>query len=78
MSTDAPPVVRLPLAARSWCLAGALALSIGASGALGQTLASKAKESGCVDKPKVVAGSTYRCTTSSGFPAYFNVPDVVV
>jgi len=40
-----------------------------------QTLASKAKESGCVDTPRVVEGSTYRCTTSSGAAAYFNVPD---
>ena len=40
-----------------------------------QTLASKAKESGCVDAPKVVEGATYRCTTASGAAAYFNVPN---
>lgn len=28
-----------------------------------------------MDAPRVVEGSTYRCTTSSGASAYFNVPD---
>jgi hypothetical protein len=48
---------------------GALAGTAGA-----QTLSSKAKESGCVDPPRVVEGSTYRCTTGTGAAAYFNVP----
>jgi hypothetical protein len=48
---------------------GAVVVSAGA-----QTLSEKARESGCVDKPKVVEGSTYRCSTSSGAAAYFNVP----
>jgi hypothetical protein len=77
MSTDAPPAVRSRHAARSWCLAWVLALSIGAGAACGQSLTAKSKESGCVDKPKVVVGSTYRCTTSSGAAAYFNVPEAV-
>ncbi len=50
-------------------VAGALAAETGA-----QTLSAKAKESGCVDAPKVVEGATYRCTTSSGAAAYFNLP----
>jgi hypothetical protein len=39
------------------------------------TLADKAKESGCINKPAVVEGETYRCMTKSG-AAYFNVPGV--
>ena len=59
--------------ARCWCLAGTLALAFGAADA--QNLSTKTKESGCIDKPKVVVGATYRCTTSSGAAAYFNVPE---
>ena len=73
MSTHALPVARRKHVARSWCLAGALALGFGAAGA--QNLGTKTKESGCIDKPKVVVGATYRCTTSSGAAAYFNVPE---
>jgi hypothetical protein len=73
MSTDALPVVRRKTVARSWCLACALALGFGAADA--QNLGTKTKESGCIDKPKVVVGATYRCTTSSGAAAYFNVPE---
>ena len=43
--------------------------------AAAQTLGAKAKESGCVDTPRVVEGSTYRCGTASGAAAYFNVPN---
>lgn len=43
--------------------------------AVAQTLGAKAKESGCIDTPRVVEGSTYRCATASGAAAYFNVPD---
>ncbi|HEV3241180.1 MAG TPA: hypothetical protein VG429_12350 [Casimicrobiaceae bacterium] len=39
------------------------------------TLAEKAKETGCINKPAVVEGETYRCMTKSG-AAYFNVPGV--
>ena len=38
------------------------------------TVAEKAKESGCSNKPVYVAGETYRCMNESGFMAYFNVP----
>ena len=38
------------------------------------TLAEKAKESGCVNKPMWLAGDTYRCATQSGAFSYFNVP----
>lgn len=61
-------------AARRWCLVPVLALAFGAV-ASAQTLAGKTKESGCIDKPKVVEGATYRCTTASGAAAYFNVPE---
>jgi hypothetical protein len=40
------------------------------------SLADKARESGCSGKPVVLTGSTmYRCETSSGAMAYFNLPD---
>jgi hypothetical protein len=38
------------------------------------TLAEKARESGCANKPTAVGGSTYRCVTDSGAFSYFNVP----
>jgi hypothetical protein len=38
------------------------------------TLAEKARESGCVNKPMWLAGDTYRCATESGAFSYFNVP----
>ncbi len=38
------------------------------------TLADKARESGCVNKPMWLAGDTYRCATESGAFSYFNVP----
>jgi hypothetical protein len=48
------------------CWAGASAFAV--------TLAEKAKESGCANKPAAVGGSTYRCVTESGAFSYFNVP----
>ena len=44
---------------------------VGAVGAA--TVSEKAKESGCVSKPVVVAGTTYKCFTESGAKSYFNV-----
>ena len=52
-------------------LAGGFA-SVPAAGAV--TLSEKARESGCVSKPSVVDGNTYRCVTESGAFSYFNVP----
>ena len=57
--------------ALAWCLA-ALLLPAGVAAA---TLTEKAKESGCVNKPVVVEGTTYKCYTASGAFSYFNVPD---
>ncbi|MCC6867466.1 MAG: DUF4124 domain-containing protein [Burkholderiales bacterium] len=54
-------------------LCGCLAVT-GALPALGQSLASRAKEAGCVDRPESAGGALYRCKTASGVPAYFNVP----
>jgi hypothetical protein len=65
------PVVFRCSRALAWCLA-ALALTPGLAVA---TLAEKAKESGCVNKPTVVEGTTYKCYTASGAFSYFNVPD---
>ena len=44
------------------------------AGAAAATLAEKARESGCVNKPMWLAGDTYRCATESGAFSYFNVP----
>ena len=57
--------------ALAWCLA-VLLLPAGVAAA---TLTEKAKESGCVNKPVVVEGTTYKCYTASGAFSYFNVPD---
>jgi len=75
MQLHARPYARRNSAVRTRCVPAILALALVAAGASAQTLSSKTKESGCVDKPKVVVGSTYRCTTASGFSAYFNVPE---
>jgi len=77
MLLDAPHRPRpLPRCARRRALA-ALLLACIADAALAQGLAAKARESGCVDAPRVVEGATYKCTTASGAAAYFNVPDPV-
>ncbi|MEP7208016.1 MAG: DUF4124 domain-containing protein [Casimicrobiaceae bacterium] len=54
---------------------GAALLCIGVH-ADAATLAEKAKESGCVSKPKQVEGTMYKCDTTSGASSYFNVPDL--
>lgn len=76
MRADALPTRRPPRGStfRS-AAAGVLALAAVSLAADAQTLGSKAKESGCIDAPRVVEGSTYRCNTASGFAAYFNVPN---
>ena len=51
------------------CLCGFCVASAAAA-----TLAEKARESGCVNKPMWLAGDTYRCATESGAFSYFNVP----
>jgi hypothetical protein len=58
--------------ARQALLAACLAAFCGAGAAA--TLAEKARESGCVNKPMWLAGETYRCATESGAFSYFNVP----
>jgi hypothetical protein len=60
---------------RGLALALALGVGLAAGGAGAQPLRAKAQESGCVDAPRVVEGRTYRCSTSSGAAAYFNVPE---
>jgi hypothetical protein len=55
--------------AACWC---AIALVAPAHAA---TLQERARDSGCINKPAVVEGETYRCMTKSG-AAYFNVPGV--
>jgi hypothetical protein len=65
-----------PLDGARWrgaLVAALFACSTGA--ALAQGIAAKARESGCVDAPRVVEGAFYKCTTASGAAAYFNVPE---
>jgi hypothetical protein len=50
---------------------------VAGAGASAATLADKARESGCVNKPMWLAGDTYRCATQSGAFSYFNVPGSV-
>jgi hypothetical protein len=41
-----------------------------------QTLATKAKEMACTDKPERIPGTAlYKCTQRSGFQAFFDVPE---
>jgi len=55
-----------------WCAAATFGCAL--AGAVGAaTVSEKAKESGCVSKPVVVAGTTYKCFTESGAKSYFNV-----
>ncbi len=67
---DAPAGFRCSRAL-AWCLVVA-ALAAGIASAA--TMGDKAKESGCVNKPIVVEGSTFKCYTASGAYSYFNVP----
>lgn len=55
-------------------LLGVCLAAYGGAGAAAATLAEKARESGCVNKPMWLAGDTYRCATESGAFSYFNVP----
>lgn len=58
----------------AWCAAALIGCVPAVAAAA--TLAQTAKESGCADKPVRLAGSeTWKCTTSSGAQAFFNVPD---
>lgn len=78
MSFDVPHLLRPRAPAGLPRLLVATLLGCAAGGALAQGLAAKARESGCVDAPRVVEGATYKCTTSSGAAAYFNVPEPAV
>jgi hypothetical protein len=55
--------------ALAWCWLGAVAPADAA------TLAEKARESGCTGKPVTISSGFYKCATSSGAEAFFNVPD---
>ena len=70
------PVRRFVLQRRSahaLALAAASLLAIGAAGAA--TLADRARESGCTTKPVPMSSALFKCTTSTGAEAFFNVPD---
>jgi hypothetical protein len=77
MPADALPTRRLSQrpSLRAVRVLVVVALCAASSSGTAQTLAAKAKESGCVDAPRVVESSFYRCTTASGASAYFNVPN---
>jgi hypothetical protein len=73
MAVRTHAIASTPWARRArWCALAPLFLAL-AAGAV--TLGEKARESGCVNKPVVVEGSTYKCYTQSGAYSYFNVPD---
>jgi len=57
-----------------WSRIFACLVAVAMADAAAVTLAEKAKESGCVNKPMWLAGDTYRCATQSGAFSYFNVP----
>ena len=61
--------------AARWCAHAAIGCTLACT-AQAATVSEKAKESGCVSKPVVVAGTLYRCMTAGGDPSYFNVPGV--
>ena len=69
-----PPSTPRSRRAFRWCIAALLGCA--ATGALAATLAQKAKEEGCVDRPVRLSGSDmYKCTSKSGNLSYFNVPE---
>lgn len=62
------------MTALSWCAAALLGCAAGTAHA--QTLAQKAKEMGCTDKPERIAGTAlFKCTQRSGGQAFFDVPE---
>lgn len=68
-----------PRLAARWCARATIGCIAAASiAAAGMTVAEKAKESGCTNKPVAVSGRLYRCVTASGDPSYFNVPDAPI
>lgn len=64
--------------APSWCRKALLSLLLAAAGssAFAVTIAEKARESGCVNKPVAIISGFYKCNTASGAEAFFNVPGV--
>ena len=65
------------MTALAWCAAALLGGAAAAAHA--QTLAQKAKEEGCTDRPVRLSGSEmYKCTSKSGNASYFNVPDAAI
>jgi hypothetical protein len=53
-----------------------LAFVLGCASTEAATLTERAKEAGCVGKPKQVEGAMYKCETGSGASSYFNVPEM--
>jgi hypothetical protein len=60
---------------RAWVRALAVVMTAMALEGMAATLSEKAKESGCIGRPKQVEGTMYKCETGSGASSYFNVPD---
>ena len=61
------------MTALCWCAAALLG---GAGTAHAQSLAQKAKDEGCIDKPlRLIGSEMYKCTSKIGNTAYFTVPD---
>ena len=64
--------------APSWCRRALAVLLLAAAGgnAFAVTIAEKARESGCANKPVAILSGFYKCNTASGAEAFFNVPGV--
>jgi hypothetical protein len=62
--------------APSWCRKAILSVLLAAAGghAFAVTIAEKARESGCANKPVAIISGFYKCNTASGAEAFFNVP----
>jgi hypothetical protein len=60
----------------AWCVCGLSWCGIGLAQSASGSIAARAQEAGCSNKPTVVEGTMYKCITSSGNAAYFNVPGV--
>jgi hypothetical protein len=71
-----PRSSRRSTAALARCAGAIAACTLLAPIAGAASLAAKAQESGCASKPILVEGNMYKCTTKSGYSAYFNVPNL--
>ena len=75
MSARCPVSPPVPQRRRARALALAAALLLAVDAAAAATLTDRARESGCTTKPVPMSSALFKCTTSTGAEAFFNVPD---